>query len=231
MPGCLGWLQRRLNERGDISVVVPPETPAHPPNRESEPIMTSYSPAFLQAVKYVLDHEAGYVDDPKDPGGATNLGITRGTLANWRGVSVASLPKSEVRNLSREEATAIYDEAYWDAARCDTLPPALAYAVFDFAVNSGPSRAVKKLQTELGFRGADVDGIVGGMTRRAIARHGNNMPSLVNRYLDARLRFMKRIRHSKTGERLWDRFGRGWQKRVDEVRARSLGYAGGGGSW
>ncbi len=194
--------------------------------------MPKYSKAFLKAVQYVLDHERGYVDHPKDPGGATNMGITQETLAKWRGFDKAEdISKSEVRRLTKEEAIAIYDAAYWDACRCDLLPDALAYAVFDFAVNSGPDRAIRKLQSALGFKGRYVDGVIGGITLRAIASKANDYPSLVNAYMDARLRFMKYIRHSKTGERLWNTFGRGWQKRVDEVREKSLQFAGGGGGW
>lgn len=188
-----------------------------------------YSPAFLDAVNYVLDHERGYVNHPNDPGGPTNMGITWETLARWRGVHRNRISPEDVRNMSRDEAIAIYDAMYWDAVRADRLPPALAYAAFDFAVNSGPVRAVKELQKLVGTR---ADGIIGGHTMRRI--HAvNDRESLVNRYLDARLAFMKRIRHRKTGERLWDTFGRGWGKRVADVRRRSLSHLGpnGGGGW
>lgn len=232
---CLKWLERRLRA-GTVSVVVPiDETPVgsvevkNDTPKEVAAMPTSYSPAFVSAVNYVLDHEAGYVNNPKDPGGATNMGITYKTLARWRGVSPRSITPQDVKNLTRDEAIAIYDAMYWDTVRADRLPPAIAYAAFDFAINSGPARAVKELQKLIGTK---ADGIIGGHTMRRIAAV-EDKAKLVNDYLDARLAFMKRAKHHKTGARLWPTFKNGWSKRVADVRKRSLRHvsSGGGGSW
>lgn len=206
-----------------VSVEVQAETP-----KKAEPMPMSYPPAFTDAVSYVLDHERGFVDDPKDPGGATNMGITYKTLARWRDVSPRSITPDDVKNMTREEAVAIYHAMYWDAVRADKLPPALAYAAFDFAVNSGPLRAVKELQKLIG---TTADGLIGGHTLRRIDAFPDKA-DLVNKYADARLAFMRRIKHPKTKASLWARFGRGWSKRVEDVRRRSLRHVrGGGGSW
>ncbi|WP_082555208.1 glycoside hydrolase family 108 protein [Devosia sp. Root635] len=106
---------------------------------------------FARALSAVLKQEGGYVDHPADPGGATNMGITHKTLARWRMVSPWwKLPKSAVMELQRPEAAKIYRANYWDAVRGDDLPSGLDLALFDFAVNSGPGRAVKMLQTIVG---------------------------------------------------------------------------------
>jgi lysozyme family protein len=85
----------------------------------------------------LLRHEGGYVDHPRDPGGATNMGVTIGTLAEWRGKPVT---RADVRNLSRKEAAAIYRKKYWDAIDADSLPEGVDALAFDIAVNHGIGR-------------------------------------------------------------------------------------------
>lgn len=175
--------------------------------------------AFQRAMVRVFQHEGGYVDHPRDPGGATNMGITRRTLAQWRGVPIRDLPKSEVRDMTKEEAVEIYRARYWDSVRGDELPPGVAFALFDFAVNSGPVRAVKHLQKVVGV---PTDGIIGGMTIRAARRM--EVADLVNQLQDSRLRFMQ-------GLSIWPTFARGWAKRVESVRREAIAFTGGGGGW
>ena len=91
---------------------------------------------FERALSLVLEHEGGYVDHPRDPGGATNLGITLDTLSSWLG-RVAT--KADVLALKVSDVGPIYRRRYWDTIEGDELPDGLDYAVFDFAVNSGPS--------------------------------------------------------------------------------------------
>lgn len=166
---------------------------------------------FRASLVHVLAHEGGYVDHPLDPGGATNLGITRRTLAAWRGVRPwRKLPKSEVQALKRREVARIYRARYWDSVLGDKLPSGVDYAVFDFAVNSGVSRAVKALQRAVGAR---ADGVAGEMTLAAVTRHH---PKTVIRRLVARRRsFLQRLRN-------WKTFGRGWTVRVNGVLADAL---------
>lgn len=167
--------------------------------------------SYRAALAHVLRHEGGYVDHPLDPGGATNLGITRRTLAAWRNVKPWwKLPKSDVRDMTRREAGRIYRARYWDGVCADNLPAGVDYAVFDYAVNSGVSRAAKALQRVAGAR---VDGIVGPMTLAAVARH--HPKTLIRRLIARRMNFLQRLRS-------WRTFGRGWTNRVNGVLAQAL---------
>lgn len=158
---------------------------------------------FAAALSAVLDHEGGYVDHPRDPGGATNLGVTIGTLSDWLGRKAT---KTEVRALTVEKVKPIYKARYWDVVRGDDLPAGLDFAVFDFAVNSGPARAAMYLQTILGVA---PDGVIGPITLAAIAKHGTLM--LINELCAHRLSFLERLS-------TWPTFGRGWTNRVNGVR-------------
>lgn len=169
---------------------------------------------FQACLAHVLRHEGGYVDHPADPGGATNMGITHKTLARWRQVSPWwNLPKEAVRTLTHGEAGLIYRAQYWTACRADDLPAGIDLAVFDYAVNSGPDRAIRALQAELGVA---VDGRVGPLT--VGAAQGANARSVIEAVCDRRLGFLKALKTFPT-------FGRGWTSRVAAVRAASLAAA------
>lgn len=168
--------------------------------------------SFGKALKLVLVHEGGYVDHPLDPGGATNRGITIGTLRQWRGRPVT---RADVKALSLEETADIYRAGYWMPLRCDELPPGLDYALFDYGVNSGIGRAARALQSVLGVK---ADGVIGGMTMQAVARH--DPADLVNALCNQRMSFLQRLR-------TWGTFGRGWTSRVRGVRAHALAMAAG----
>ncbi|WP_262298384.1 glycoside hydrolase family 108 protein [Microvirga sesbaniae] len=159
------------------------------------------------ALALVLRIEGGYVDHPQDPGGATKYGITLATLSACRG---RRCTKADMRALTEEEAGAIYRARYWDRVRADELPPGIDEAVFDFAVNSGPSRAVIALQRALGV--AD-DGVPGPVTLAAARRA--NPRKVVNAICDDRLAMMRRLS-------TWKTFGKGWSRRVAAVRAAAL---------
>ncbi len=170
---------------------------------------------FARCLDHVLAHEGGYVDHPKDPGGATNMGITHKTLARWRKVSPWwKLPKTEVRALGKAEAARIYESSYWRPVRGDELPPGVDLAVFDYAVNSGPSRAIKALQTSLKIK---ADGLIGPLTLRAVG--GASVASIVTALCNGRLGFLRRLATFAV-------FGRGWTRRVSEIRAAALAMAG-----
>lgn len=167
------------------------------------------------AMDHVFEVEGGFVNHPQDPGGATNLGITRRTLANWRGVHPYwDLPIDEVRSLQSSEAIAIYAAKYWHKCRCDELPSGIDIAVFDYAVNSGPHRAITALQKLVG---AQVDGVVGPKTlaKTSQAMKKLNPNKLVNTFMDQRLQFLRALKTFST-------FGRGWSRRVASVRAFAL---------
>lgn len=144
-----------------------------------------------QALAILLRHEGGYVDHPSDPGGATNHGITE-RVARQHGYT------GRMRDLPLSVATDIYRKSYWAPIKAEQLPPALRFHVFDAAVNSGVSQAVKWLQQ---CAGVTVDGVIGPVTLAAAAKVS---PA---KYSAVRLRFM-------TGLAGWSAFGRGWARRI-----------------
>lgn len=165
---------------------------------------------FHRAVELVLRHEGGFVHHPRDPGGATKFGITRETLFRVRGCPVSV---EDVRELTRLEAIAIYRRLYWDALRADELPSGIDLAVFDIAVNSGPARAARMLQTILAV---PADGIVGPATLKAAWRA--DPTETIRRLTRARLGFLGRLA-------TWPVFGRGWRRRVLAVEQGALRLA------
>ena len=165
---------------------------------------------FERALKLVLLHEGGYSDHPADPGGATNLGVTIGTLSQVLGRPAT---KAEVRALTREAVAPIYRANYWNAVHGDLLPAGVDYAVFDFAVNSGRGRAIPSLQRAIGV--AD-DGLIGPITLANAAA----MPVLqtIERICADRMTFLRRLT-------TWKTFGKGWTARVEGVSAEALAMA------
>jgi lysozyme family protein len=112
-----------------------------------ESSMADENERFEQCLAEVLKQEGGYPDDKRDPGGATNLGVTLHTLAAWRKVEPwTALGKEAVKALGEDEAAGIYRSLYWQRCNCDALPVGIDLALFDYAVNSGPVRAIKSLQ-------------------------------------------------------------------------------------
>lgn len=154
-----------------------------------------------KTTEWILVHEGGYVNHPKDPGGATNYGVIQRTYNAWRGRK--GLKPRSVKLITMKEVSEIYREQYWDKVWGDHLPDGLDYAVYDFAINSGPERAVKFLQELLGVK---VDGVLGNITLSAI-RAKNNIEALIMDLCFKRWEWLKRLRHYKT-------FGKGWTRRV-----------------
>lgn len=170
---------------------------------------TGVDAVFAAALAHVLEMEGGYTDDPHDPGGPTNKGITLATIAVWRGVKITTANRadliSELRRISTSETEAIYRQRYWLAAGCSRLPPRLAFAHFDAAVNHGVGTAIRILQEAAG---ADVDGEIGPQTKGRIAA----MPiaKIIKAYAEIRRRRYRALPH------FW-RFGRGWLARVERT--------------
>jgi lysozyme family protein len=154
-------------------------------------------------LKLSTNNEGGYSNHPKDPGGPTNHGITQATLRAFRQrpVSIA-----DVQNLTLAEANTIYEHGYWRPIWGDQLPAGLDYAMFDFGINSGVSRAVKVLQGLL--PGIAIDGVMGIKTITAV--QAADPSDLIKKVCAARIAFCKKLK-------TWPTFGRGWTYRVTGV--------------
>jgi len=122
------------------------------------------SDRFASCLKLILQFEGGFVDDPADRGGRTNKGITQKTYNAW--LVSHGKPEADVLNIPDADVAAIYKNRYWDVCHCDDLAAPLDVAVFDAAVNSGPARSTKWLQTALQLTS---DGQIGPKTLAAIA--------------------------------------------------------------
>jgi lysozyme family protein len=194
-----------------LSLGPAPAAPVAPPPGGSSPATASLSSArFGACLPVILRAEGGFVNDPRDPGGATNMGITYRTLAEWRHEPVSI---EDVRLLSEAEAGAIYEAHYWTPLRCDALPRGVDLMVFDFGVNAGVAQAARTLQRCLGL---PPDGIVGPATIRAAF---TAPVELIGRLAEARLDYYRRLP-------TWPAFGKGWASRVADVKARARRMAG-----
>jgi lysozyme family protein len=166
---------------------------------------------FDRALAHVLQMEGGWADDPHDPGGPTNFGITLATYARDKGLvpTAENLGQLEAELKAIPQATVrrIYRERYWLAASCPDLPAPLALFHFDAAVNHGPAGAARMLQEAVG---AEVDGEIGPETL-AKAASGPIAQSL-RRYADVRRRQYRSLS-------AFARFGRGWLARVERTLA------------
>ena len=162
---------------------------------------------FTEALDHVLKHEGGWVNHPKDPAGETNFGVTKAVWEEWIGHKVKA---GALKDLTPVDVSTLYKRKYWDRVKADDLPSGLNYCVFDAGVNSGTGRAAKWLQEAVG---AVPDGAIGPNTLAKVAEHSPD--ALVNAYCDIRMDFLK-------GLSTFDTFGRGWTRRVDEVRKVSL---------
>lgn len=162
-----------------------------------------------RCLEHLWPFEGGYVDHPKDPGGATNMGITFAVLQNWRGKPIT---KADVNNLTKAEAAKIYEARYWKPLNGDNLRVGDDLAVFDFGVHSGVSRSAKYSQA---IAGVTQDGKIGPITLSAIAR----IPSrdFIKRLCARRLSFVQSLA-------IWNTFGKGWSRRIASVEATALSW-------
>lgn len=154
---------------------------------------------FEVAVAEVLRHEGGYVDDPADPGGETNFGISK-----------RAYPHVDIKGLTQDQAVEIYRRDYWQATGCDQLPPAIAIAVFDAAVNMGKRPAVQLLQEVLGVA---TDGILGPVTAHA---------ATVKDHRELLVDYLARRAVYYAGLKTFSRFALGWMRRLLSVHQRCL---------
>ena len=170
---------------------------------------------FASAEGRTLVYEGGKVDNPKDPGGRTNQGVTQTTYDAWR--RSQGLATRDVYLMADAERDAIYRGEYWTPVRGDDLPVGLDFCVFDAAVNSGVGQAGVWLQNALGdhYVGT-VDGVIGTKTMQAVADYGDP-DSLIEAYCSHRL---ATLQHLKT----WAMFGAGWHARIANVQKTACAW-------
>lgn len=151
----------------------------------------------------VFDNEGGFQKDPNDRGNWTSGKIGIGKLVGTKyGLAAMTYPDLDIENLSRLEAKEIYKRDWWDALGMENFRPAMSYQMFDAAINHGMRQATKMVQRAAGVK---ADGVIGPVTRGKVASIDLN--DLLMRFLAERLTFM-------TGISTWDRYGRGWARRI-----------------
>jgi len=160
--------------------------------------------SFSKVIGMILKHEGGYVNHPSDPGGETKYGISK-----------RAYPDVDIANLSEEDAASIYKRDYWDRIKGDDLPASIACVVVDYAVNSGVSRASKALQGACGI--ANGDGIIGPHSLNAVWTTVKNTSeeAVVDAVTQQRQEFIRALS-------IYDTFGKGWERRIDETRAKAM---------
>ena len=162
---------------------------------------------YQKCLETILHHEGGYVNHPKDPGGETNLGVTKRVYEEWGGTK-------DMKDLTVEDVAPIYKKNYWDRVKGDDLPSGLDLCVFDFGVNAGTGRSAKYLQTLIG---TVADGGIGPNTLAKldayIGEHG--VEHTIKEFQKARQDYYEQLSTFET-------FGRGWTRRVDETTELAL---------
>ena len=158
---------------------------------------------FPASLALVLQSEGGFVNHKFDPGGMTNLGVTRNVWKDWVKHEV---DEAEMRALTPELVAPLYKSRYWDACKCDDLPRGVDYAVFDAAVNMGPGRAARLLQAALGVT---ADGSIGRATIAAAT--AADPVELLEAFSQGKEAFYKSLSTFQT-------FGKGWLSRVTHVQ-------------
>jgi lysozyme family protein len=166
---------------------------------------------FDFCLNVILHHEGGYVNHPRDPGGITNLGVTKAVYDAWikRKATV-----EEMKGLTPALVAPLYRINYWNKVKGDSLPLGLDLCVFDFAVNAGPSRAIRYLQMMVNVK---QDGVLGPMTLEKVNKYvetvGND--TAVKKYQELRRGYYKKLKTFAT-------FGKGWLRRVNGVEATAI---------
>jgi len=154
---------------------------------------------FDEIIGTVLHHEGGYVNDPTDPGGETNYGVSK-----------RAYPDVDIKNLTEDGAKDIYRRDYWDKNHCGDLPEDLRHVYFDMCINMGAGRAVKIMQKTANAKGANLK-IDGGMGPKTIGAIQNVELNRVRAY---RVKYYATLVERKPD---LEKFYYGWFKRSLEV--------------
>jgi lysozyme family protein len=158
---------------------------------------------FDECLKMLLHHEGGYVNHPKDPGGETNLGVTKRVYEKWGGTK-------DMKDLTVEDVAPIYKKNYWNRCKCDDLESGVDWVVFDWAVNSGTGRSAKAIQK---ICGASQDGAIGPKTLALIKSQDTEY--VIEEFGKIRQNFYESLK-------TFDTFGKGWTRRNKETTEKAI---------
>lgn len=162
---------------------------------------------YKEAIDFVFRYEGGYTNNPSDPGGPTNWGIT---LEDAKRYWLPSATAQDVASMPRSVADNIYFTHYASPIQYNSLPAGVDLSVLDYAVNSGVSRSIHTLQ---GLVNVPQDGQMGPITLKAV---GSKDPTtLINQIWDERLAFDKSLP-------TWSTFGHGWTARIEAGKKLAL---------
>ena len=162
---------------------------------------------FDNCFAFTMKQEGGFVNNPSDPGGMTNHGVTKHVWESWVGHKV---DEKAMRALTLDAVKPLYQKKYWDVCRCGDLPKGIDMVVFDTAVNSGATKAAKILQNCLN---TVADGIIGPKTVQLAANA--DPKKIIEKYCNARLAFLQGLDTFKV-------FGHGWANRISQLRSSAM---------
>jgi len=163
---------------------------------------------FKECLDLVLKSEGGWVNNPADPGGETNLGVTKNVWEEYVGHPVTTM-----KNITLADVAPMYEQKYWRPCYGEVLPRGLDFVVFSMGVNAGPGRSIKLLQSAIG---CVPDGVIGPATKSLIS--ASNCATLINKFSEARREYYKSLK-------TFPIFGKGWLARVDHEEAQALNMA------
>jgi len=167
---------------------------------------------FANVLSVTLDFEGGYVNNPSDPGGETNKGITKSTYEQWLRSKGLASRNVDIKNIPDEHVQGIYRDRFWNKIHGDDLPSIVAQQMFDLAVHSGTVRAVKILQNIVG---AKPDGKFGPNTLKAtqsyLQQHGDLI--LAKEILKQRKAFLVNLLKQEK----YQPFAKGWMNRIKKL--------------
>jgi len=162
---------------------------------------------FKECLALVLKSEGGWVNNQNDPGGETNLGVTKRVWEEWVGHPVATM-----KNLTEAEVAPLYEQKYWRPCYGEVLPRGLDLLSFSMGVNAGPGRSVKLLQQSIG---CVPDGVIGPKTRELIS--ASNSATLIAKFSEARRDYYRSLNKPM--------FEKGWLSRCDKEEQEGLNMA------
>ena len=163
---------------------------------------------FQECLDLVLKSEGGWVNNPADPGGETNLGVTKRVWEEYVGHAVKTM-----KNLTKDDVAPMYELKYWRPCYCEVLPRGLDFVIFSMGVNAGPGRSVKLLQQSIG---CVPDGVIGPRTRELIS--ASNSANLIAKFSETRREYYRSLK-------TFPIFGKGWLSRVDHEETTALDMA------